>query len=311
MLHVRDVTVTFSSYGRGLQRREQQVIQGLDLELSAGELLAVVGQSGAGKSLLAHALLGLLPANAVVGGEMRFKGQPLTPQRMRQVRGREIALIPQSVAYLNPLLSVGVQIARAARLGGASAAESRAAMEASLRRYRLAPEVRRWRPFQLSGGMARRVLTAAATIGASDLLLADEPTNGLDPAIAMESLQHLRALADSGKAVLLITHDIEAALQVADRVAVFCAGLSVELASSADFRAARLRHPYSRALWNALPGNGFTASCACLPDQTGMAGTGCPFQARCTSRQECCDTVMPSMRPVSGASGSAVRCHHG
>lgn len=304
MLHVREMSVSFSSYTRGMRRKEVQVIQALDLEVAAGEVLAVVGQSGAGKSLLAHALLGLLPGNAVVGGELRFKGQLLTPRRMRQLRGREMALIPQSVAYLNPLLAVGTQIARAAQLGGCTAREAKAIMEASLQQHRLAPEVQRWRPFQLSGGMARRVLTAAATVGNAQLLLADEPTNGLDAPIAAETLAHLRALADAGKAVLLISHDIDAALRVADRVAVFCAGLSVELTSAADFQAARLRHPYSRALWNALPGNAFSASCTSLHTSN---GGGCPFRMQCDQGQARCETILPPLHPVAGG---AVRCHH-
>ena len=107
--------------------------------------------------------------------------------------------------------------------------------------------------------MARRILTATATVGGADLILADEPTNGLDRDRANETLTHLRQLADTGKGVLLITHDIESAISVSDRVTVFYGGVTVEDAQASDFNDTKdLRHPYSRALWNALPGRGFT-----------------------------------------------------
>lgn len=305
MLSVQELSITFESYAAGLRRREVQAIRCLDVEVGAGEVVAVVGQSGAGKSLLAHALLGVLPANASVAGCLRFKDEPLTPARMERVRGREIALVPQSVAFLNPLLRVGVQIARAARLSGLALAEAEEAARASLARYLLAPEVARSYPFQLSGGMARRVLTATATVGLADLLLADEPTNGLDPEAASESLRHLRELADAGKAVLLITHDLGGALTVADRVAVFCAGTTVEVARAGDFNGSgRLRHPYTAALWNALPQNGFA-----LPQRTAhmAANGGCPFLSDCHLRAPDCGDGLPALRALADG---LVRCHH-
>lgn len=303
MLDVRDLSITFESYARGLRRREVTAIRCLDIEASAGEIVAVVGQSGAGKSLLAHALLGLLPANAAVSGCIRFKDEPLTPQRVERLRGREIALVPQSVAFLNPLLRVGSQIARAARLSGLDLGEAERAAKEALARYLLAPEVSGRYPFQLSGGMARRVLTATATVGLADLLLADEPTNGLDPETAAESLGHLRELADAGKAVLLITHDLAAALGVADRVAVFCAGTTVEVARASDFTGSEgLRHPYTRALWQALPQNGFT-----LPPPPASLSTngGCPFLAECHLRAPGCGDSLPPLRALAGGQ---VRC---
>lgn len=305
MLDVRDLSITFESYARGLRRRRVTAIRCLDIEAAAGEVVAVVGQSGAGKSLLAHALLGVLPANAAVSGCIRFRDKPLTPERMARLRGREIALVPQSVAFLNPLLRVGAQIARAARLSGLALAEAERAAGDALERYLLAPEVARRYPFQLSGGMARRVLTATATVGLADLLLADEPTNGLDPEAAAESLGHLRELADAGKAVLLITHDLSAALGVADRVAVFCAGTTVEVARASDFNGSGgLRHPYTRALWQALPQNGF----ALPPPASPLAADGgCPFLPDCHLRSPGCGDALPSLRSLAGG---LVRCPH-
>ena len=258
MLNVRDLSVTFTMYEVGLVQRRLTVITELDLAVQAGELVAVVGASGSGKSLLAHAVLGILPSNAEVSGEMSYQGEPLTPARQAQLRGREIALIPQSVGFLDPLQRVGGQVRRAAELSGLNRAAAGQAQDRAFRRYGLADGARRLFPFQVSGGMARRVLLATATVGQADLLIADEPTPGLHPAVVVETLNHLRELADAGKGVILITHDIEAALRVADQVAVFYAGTTVELAAAADFRGdgQALRHPYTRALWRALPPKG-------------------------------------------------------
>ncbi len=306
MLEIRNLFVKFSSYTRGLRRQSVCAIRSLDLAAEAGRVVAVVGQSGAGKSLLAHAVLGILPNNASVSGEMFFKGAALTPERMKRIRGREIALIPQSVSYLNPLLRVGVQLYRAGLLNGLSPREARKAAPSALERYGLSGGVCKWFPFQLSGGMARRVLTAGATLGAADLLLADEPTNGLDAAAARETLAHLRALADEGKAVVLITHDIEAALQISDKVSVFCGGVTVEEAVAGDFNGSGgLRHPYSKALWASLPGALFTK--ALPPNGSSPPDAGCPFSHRCALGDEECRLRLPELAPFRGGK---VRCLH-
>jgi len=306
MLDIKNLSICFSSYSIGLKKRHVQAIQSLDLSVDKKEVLAVVGQSGAGKSLLAHALLGILPRNASLSGDLIFKGKAMTPKEMARLRGREIALIPQSMTYLNPLLKVGVQISRAAELSGVSPKSSWKATLEALQRYRLEEKIARKFPFQLSGGMARRILTATATIGGADLILADEPTNGLDQATAGETLGHLRGLADAGKAVLLITHDIEAALSIADRVTVFCGGVTVEEAHASDFNGpGKLRHPYSRALWDALPANGFVGS---LPGRTPFSTMGgCPFVLFCEKSTTCCEDSLPGIKNLDQG---RVRCHH-
>lgn len=261
MLSVTNLSISFRRYGGGARTCASGALdglRGLNLDVAAGEILAVVGESGSGKSLLAHAVMGLLPKNAEVSGEMLFKDAPLTPKRQRVLRGREIALIPQSVAYLNPLIRVGRQARRAAFLSGLDPQEARHRRDAAFARYGLAPEAGRLFPFQVSGGMARRVLTAAATAGKADLIIADEPTTGLDPRAARKSLGHLRALADEGKAVLCITHDIMAALETADKVAIFFAGTTLEVVPVSAFgQEDGLSHPYSRQLRQALPQNDF------------------------------------------------------
>lgn len=304
MLEIRNLSISFSRHSSGLRRTETCAIRSLDLSVQAGQLMAAVGQSGGGKSLLAHALLGILPANASISGQMLFKGEQLRPERLAALRGRKIALIPQSMTCLNPLLRVGTQVAQAARLGGVPADGLKGAVRTLFSRYRLAEAVTRWYPFQLSGGMARRVLTATATVGQAELILADEPTSGLDPGTAKESLAHLRELADAGKAVLLITHDLEAALNVADAVTVFCGGVTVEAAARTDFQdGGVLRHPYTQALWNALPGGDFARTEALRPARP----EGCPFHAHCASPLPLCGQKLPELKTVRQG---WVRCHH-
>lgn len=304
MLEVEALSIGFSNYDLRLKKRQVCAIRNLELFVNRGEVLAVVGQSGAGKSLLAHALLGLLPKNASMTGALAFKGKKLTNQDMVRLRGRQIALVPQSVTCLNPLLRVGVQIARAAELSGVSSTVSwQTALDAIQRRH-LNEEIARCFPFQLSGGMARRILTAMATVAGADLILADEPTNGLDRENAREALSYLRHLADTGKAVLLITHDIEAVLSVADRVSVFCGGITVEEALASDFMEhGKLRHPYTKALWDAVSGRRFVGA---LPANALISPNGgCPFTALCCHRAARCDDGLPEMTSVAGG---RVRC---
>lgn len=304
LLSVEDLSITFVQYEAGLRRRRLDVVTGLDLQVAAGELVSVVGASGSGKSLLAHALLGLLPSNAVEGGRVRYDGAPLDAARRRRLRGSEIALIPQSVTYLDPLARAGAQAQRAAELAGTTAPA--AAARAAFDRLDLPPTVDERYPHELSGGMARRVIAATATIGSPRLVLADEPTPGLHPAAVTETLQGLRRTADRGAAVVLITHDLLRALEVSDRVAVFYAGSTVEAAPAAAFAGdgTALRHPYTKALWRALPQHGFTPLAGAQPPPTDLP-PGCLFADRCPIVVDQCRDARPPPRRVAA---STVRC---
>lgn len=253
ILSVENLSVSFQRYGRGLSRTEVHAIRGLSLEAEAGQVTAVVGESGSGKSLLAHAILHILPSNASVSGQIRYAGDPLTPQRAQALRGREIALIPQGVTYLDPLMRVGPQVLR-----GRTDPETRSRCRQVLARYGLGPEVEELYPFELSGGMARRVLIACAVMEQPRLIVADEPTPGLDAKTARRILGHLRELAQEGAGVLLITHDLELALSVSDKLAVFQEGRAVDQLSPADLQTgAGPRHPFTQALWRAMPSHEF------------------------------------------------------
>ncbi len=266
LLQVEGLNVSFRMYDSDERRffrarkTDVEAISGLSLSVHVGELVAVVGASGSGKSLLADSIMGLYEPNAVVSGTIWFDGVRQDAASLAKLRGREIAFVPQSVGSLDPLMKVGQQVRGVAR--DAEDSVRRVCLQRELfARYGLSPEVEDMYPFELSGGMARRVLLATALIEQPRLIVADEPTPGLDLDLAVRALDDLRAFANEGGGVLLITHDIELALRVADRIAVFKDGAVVEETSVESFSDPRkLRHPFSRELWRALPGNDFDAA---------------------------------------------------
>jgi len=262
LLTTQNLSVTFRRMERLGRVDRIPALKGVSLSLSRGEVLAVIGSCGSGKSILAHAILGILPANAETHGQILYRGEGLTCERLKQLRGREIALIPQSVSYLDPLVKAKHAVRWAARMRGLSETEARVAQQDACFAVGLSEEAGERFPFQLSGGMLRRVFLAIATVGNPTILVVDEPTPGLHPEAVAESLQRLRGFADDGKTVLLISHDIAASLTVADRVAVFLDGSLVEVARADAFQGQgeRLQHPYSRMLWNALPQNAFAGT---------------------------------------------------
>ena len=300
LLEISDLSVSFRMYDGSLEQRQLQVISSLSLTVYPGEILAVAGSSGSGKSLLAAAILGILPANAAVGGAMRYGGQPLTPERQRSLRGGGIALVPQSVAYLDPLMKVGRQA------DGHQKPRPTAKRRELFRRFGLPEKTERLYPFQLSGGMARRGLVSTALLADARLVIADEPTPGMSLDQALEALGMFREMADEGRGVVLITHDIDLAVDFADRIAVFYAGTTVETAPAEDFRQGALRHPYSQALWRALPQNGFQPIPGFQP-YAGSLPKGCLFAPRCPYRTAECEAAPP---PVRTLRDGEVRCIH-
>jgi len=239
------------------KQRFSNVIEDLSISVHAGEIVAVVGASGSGKTLLADSIMGLFEPNALVKGEIWFDGELMDAPALARVRGNGVSLVPQGVSHLNPLMKVGRQVE------GPDAPRSKRAGRRARRielfeRYGLAPEVADCYPHQLSGGMARRVLLCTALMDDPKVIIADEPTPGLDLPLAIAALADFRAFADGGGGVMLITHDIELALGVADRVAVFKDGTVVEETSVANFASPDLlSHPFSRALWHAMPDHDF------------------------------------------------------
>ena len=302
ILKIEHMNITFTQYDRGMRQTELPVIRNLDVEVHAGEMVAVVGSSGSGKSLLAHGVMGVLPYNASMGGRILYCGEELTKQRIERLRGNEIVLVPQSIAYLNPLMKIGSQIRK-----GSKDEKVKRKLRDIFARYSLKPEVEELYPFELSGGMNRRILISTALIEEPKLVIADEPTPGLDLKMAKRAMEHFRELADMGAGVLVITHDLELALETADRIAVFYAGTTLEEATVSDFeREETLRHPYSKALWRAMPKNGFGFVSGEQPYVKELPG-GCPFAPRCgRCTEECRKGEIPSQE----IRGGRVRCLH-
>ena len=297
ILSVDDLVVSFSMY-KGLFKKENlEVVHSLSLDINEGEIVAVVGSSGSGKSLLAHAVLGLLPKNASTSGKILYEGEELTDKKRSELLGRKIVFIPQSIDYLDPVMKVGKQVQ------GVYSTKER--QEELFEKYKLDKSVEDMYPFQLSGGMARRVLVSSALMEMPRLIVADEPTPGLSVDMAMDTLKHFREIADKGACVLLITHDIDLALHVADRIAVFYAGTIFEIASTKDFLEGRdaLRHPYSKEFISALPQNEFK-SIEGLQPYAGELPKGCLYASRCPYVSEKCSGEIP-MRELRGGK---VRC---
>lgn len=297
VLQVDNLSVAFSMYNKGLSKRDLEVIHELSIDVKKGEIVAVVGSSGSGKSLLAHAIMGILPENAKTKGSIKYYNNELNEKYLKKVRGKDIAFIPQSIDFLDPLMKVGKQVI------GINGNKER--QKEVFKKYNLDDKVAEMYPFQLSGGMARRVLIATAVMNEAKLIIADEPTPGLNLELAMETLNNFREIADNGCGVLLITHDVDLALNVADRIAVFYSGTIVEIAKVEDFIKGKdaLRHPYSKAFIDALPQNKFKE----LPGYQPYAGNlpkGCLFRDRCSLKtDECYKTI--KMRKVRDGE---VRC---
>lgn len=303
LLEIHNLSVSFTMYDHGLERKKLKVISDLYLDVKPGEIVAVAGSSGSGKSLLSEAVLGILPENATVEGHLHYKGEELTKKRQKELCGKEIALVPQSIDYLDPLMKVGKQV------DGAHKPPLTEKRRKLFKRFGLEENTENLYPFQLSGGMSRRVLVTSALLTDAELIIADEPTPGMGLGEALEALKMLGEIADSGKGVILITHDIDLAFEFADRVAVFYAGTTVEIAPSADFKKGpdALRHPYSKALWYALPQNGFIPISGFQP-YAGALPEGCLFAPRCKFRSAECLRSVPPIREVRGGE---VRCFHG
>ena len=305
LLDVENVSISFIQYTQGLNQRDLKVITDLTLDISEGEILAVLGSSGSGKSLLAHAIFGILPENANLNGKIKYKGKELSQKDKEEIRGKEISLIPQSVNFLDPLMKISDQA-----IGYTENEDEKKAKKAKQReifeRYNLGPEVDEMYPFQLSGGMARRVLVSTALFSNPKLVVADEPTPALDAKTVQQTLNHFSKMKEDGAAVLLITHDIHAALEVADRIGIFYSGYVIEIAENKDFSGdgENLLHPYTKALYKALPANGFNLVSGHQPLH-GEIPEGCPYYDRCEMRFDRCRSERPQLIDLGN---KKVRC---
>ncbi len=288
-----------------------RAVDGVSFELNEGETLAIVGESGCGKSVTANSILGLIPQPpGAVGGSVRLQGRELlglSEREMRNIRGGAISMIFQEpMTSLNPVLSIGYQLVEALRLHQKlreRAAEERAAEMLTL--VGIAEARRRLHeyPHQLSGGMRQRAMIAMALSCNPKVLIADEPTTALDVTIQAQILDLMRDLKEQvGAAIVLITHDLGIVAEVAQRVMVMYAGRKVEEAAVEElFRAPR--HPYTQGLLGAVPKLGTSADAETkrLLEIPGTVPTlterieGCVFAGRCPRASETCRTYPPAL----------------
>ena len=314
LLRVQDLHVEFRT-----RRGQAQVLNGVDFEIRGGETLCVVGESGCGKSMTALALLRLIPSppGRISGGRVLFQDEDLlksSEARMREVRGNRISMIFQEpMTSLNPVFTVGDQIAESLQLhAGMDVHAARLRTIEMLRQVGIpAPERRVDEyPHQLSGGMRQRVMIAMALACRPDILIADEPTTALDVTVQAQIFDLLRELQrEKGTAILLITHDMGAVAEMADRVMVMYAGRVIEQGTAAQVLG-EAGHPYTRGLIDCLPELGSSAigeDREALTEIAGMVpsiwelGSGCAFRERCPHAMERCATEVPPMFELSSA----------
>ena len=292
-------------------------VDDVTFDIAAGEVLGVVGESGAGKSLTGAAIIGLLePPLRIAGGRIRLAGRridDLPPEQMRHVRGKDIGAVFQDpLTSLNPLYTIGRQLTETIRTHlDLDAAAARARALALLREVGIAaPESRiDHYPHQFSGGMRQRVVIALALAANPRLVIADEPTTALDVSVQAQIIALLKRLCrEHGTAIMLVTHDMGVIAEAADRVAVMYAGRIVEIGPVAAIIAAP-RHPYTVGLMQSIPQIGVRHGRLRQIDGTmprlDAIPAGCPFHPRCPEAFERCSRQRPDLLP---ASGSAAAC---
>jgi peptide/nickel transport system ATP-binding protein len=274
------------------------------LEMQDRETLALVGETGCGKSVVAGAIMQLLPHNACVQGRAAFAGRDLlglNEREMARIRGSEISIVFQNPSLaLNPIMRVGEQIAEMLQVHkGISRNRSLQMAEDMLGRLGLAErEKARMYPFQFSGGMNQRVMIGTSMILSPRIIIADEPSKGLDGTLAEEVMAEMASIKDQmGASLLLITHDLLLARDVSDRIAVMYCGEIVEIGKSQEIFSEPL-HPYTIALLSCLPERGFHPIPGSSPSMINPPA-GCKFHPRCPQCQEKCRRK-PKMTKVDG-----------
>ncbi|MFJ8625531.1 ABC transporter ATP-binding protein [Kitasatospora sp. NPDC093550] len=323
LLEVEDLHVEFHTRD-GVAR----AVNGVSYSVAAGETLAVLGESGSGKSVTAQAVMGILdmPPGRITEGRILFRGEDLlamSANGRRAVRGRRIAMIFQdALSALNPVLSVGYQLGEMFRVHhGVTRKEAREKAVELMERVRIPAARQRVGdfPHQFSGGMRQRIMIAMALALEPDLIIADEPTTALDVTVQAQVMDLLAELqAEFGMGLILITHDLGVVADVADKIAVMYAGRVVETAPVRELYA-RPAHPYTRGLLDSIPrldqkGQDLHAIKGLPPSLLGIP-EGCAFNPRCDRAQDRCRAELPPLVPVVGERGEELAgrrsaCHY-
>ncbi|REJ11212.1 ABC transporter ATP-binding protein [Halobacillus trueperi] len=301
ILDIRDLHVSFKTFGG-----EVQAVRGVNLELYRGETLAIVGESGCGKSVTANSIMRLIPTppGEIKDGSILFKGQDMTQlsdKEVRKIRGVDISMIFQDpMTALNPTLTVGDQLTEGLRQHRSISRKEadQQAME-MLTLVGIPNPVERMKqyPHEFSGGMRQRIVIAMALICDPELLIADEPTTALDVTIQAQILQLFQKIQkQTGVSIILITHDLGVVAKIADRIAVMYAGKVIETGTRKEIFYTP-QHPYTRGLLHSVPrldqkGEKLIPIDGTPPDLFSPPD-GCPFAARCPMAMEVCTKVYP------------------
>lgn len=307
MLSVQDLHVSFKTFGG-----EVQALRGVSFNLYKGETLAIVGESGCGKSVTANTIMGLIPkpAGRIKNGSVYFKGKDLTKldkSEMRKVQGVDISMIFQDpMTALNPTLKIGEQLTEGLRTHQkVSKAEARKKAIDLLELVGIPnPEERmRQYPHQFSGGMRQRIVIAIALICEPELLIADEPTTALDVTIQAQILELFEEIQErTGVSIILITHDLGVVAKIADRIAVMYAGKVIEIGEKREVFYTP-QHPYTKGLLASVPRLDLKEEelqpIDGTPPDLFAPPIGCPFTARCPFAMEVCDRVYPATTSLS------------
>ncbi|MFI9030212.1 ABC transporter ATP-binding protein [Streptomyces sp. NPDC053560] len=315
LLQVRDLHVEFHTRDGVVK-----AVNGVNYSVSAGETLAVLGESGSGKSVTAQAIMGILdmPPAKIPQGEILFRGQDMltmSGEQRRKIRGAKIAMIFQdALSSLNPVLSVGYQLGEMFRVHqGLSKKDAKAKAIELMDKVKIPAAKNRVGdyPHQFSGGMRQRIMIAMALALEPDLIIADEPTTALDVTVQAQVMDLLAELQrEYNMGLILITHDLGVVADVADKIAVMYAGRIVENAPVRELYK-NPAHPYTRGLLDSIPrldqkGQELYAIKGLPPNLLNIPG-GCAFHPRCPKAQDVCRTEIPALATVADERGSA--CH--
>ncbi|MFI7237042.1 ABC transporter ATP-binding protein [Streptomyces cyaneofuscatus] len=312
LLEVRDLHVEFHT-----REGVAKAVNGVNYTVDAGETLAVLGESGSGKSVTAQAIMGILdmPPGRIPQGEILFRGQDMltmTEEERRKIRGRKVAMIFQdALSSLNPVLTVGYQLGEMFRVHlGMSKKDAKLKAIDLMDRVRIPAARERVDdyPHQFSGGMRQRIMIAMALALEPDLIIADEPTTALDVTVQAQVMDLLAELQrEYNMGLILITHDLGVVADVADKIAVMYAGRIVETAPVHELYS-RPSHPYTRGLLDSIPrldqkGQELYAIKGLPPNLTRIPA-GCAFNPRCPKAEDICRTDIPPLHPVTERDGT-------